>query len=407
MGRNATVAALGAAQTLAWASSYYLPAILAAPMAAELGVSIPTVFAAFSLALAVSALVGAKAGAAIDRMGGRPVLVATSLVFALGLVALGASQGLYSLLAAWVVLGVAMGCGLYDSAFAALVRLYGKDARSSITGVTLIAGFASTVGWPVTALLEANFDWRVACFVWAAMHLVVGLPLNALLPDIGPEAGEGHATKAQPAASAAPEQPGSRAPLLAAVSLGFVFAATSFTSTAMAAHLPGLMAAAGASAATSVLVASLIGPAQVAARLLEFGLMLKVNPLLSARVAVAMHPVGAVALVAVGPVAAPVFGVLHGAGNGLMTIAKGTLPLSIFGPQGYGRRQGLLVAPARVSQALAPWLFGLLLASWNQWALLLTMSLGTVAMAVLLMLRVASRGEMPAETARPTLGTPR
>jgi MFS family permease len=376
-------------------------------MAAELGVSIPTVFAAFSLALAVSALVGAKAGAAIDRMGGRPVLVATSLVFALGLVALGASQGLYSLLAAWVVLGVAMGCGLYDSAFAALVRLYGKDARSSITGVTLIAGFASTVGWPVTALLEANFDWRVACFVWAAMHLVVGLPLNALLPDIGPEAGEGHATKAQPAASAAPEQPGSRAPLLAAVSLGFVFAATSFTSTAMAAHLPGLMAAAGASAATSVLVASLIGPAQVAARLLEFGLMRKVNPLLSARVAVAMHPVGAVALVAVGPVAAPVFGVLHGAGNGLMTIAKGTLPLSIFGPQGYGRRQGLLVAPARVSQALAPWLFGLLLASWNQWALLLTMSLGTVAMAVLLMLRVASRGEMPAETARPTLGTPR
>jgi len=135
--------------------------------------------------------------------------------------------------------------------------------------------------------------------------------------------------------------------------------------------------------------------------------MRKVNPLLSARVAVAMHPVGAVALVAVGPVAAPVFGVLHGAGNGLMTIAKGTLPLSIFGPQGYGRRQGLLVAPARVSQALAPWLFGLLLASWNQWALLLTMSLGTVAMAVLLMLRVASRGEMPAETARPALGTPR
>jgi MFS family permease len=146
MGRRATVAALGAAQTLAWASSYYLPAILAAPMAADLGVSTPTVFAAFSLALAVSALVGTRAGSAIDRIGGRPVLMATSLVFALGLAGLGASQGLYSLLAAWVVLGVAMGCGLYDSAFAALVRLYGKDARSSITGVTLIAGFASTVG---------------------------------------------------------------------------------------------------------------------------------------------------------------------------------------------------------------------------------------------------------------------
>jgi MFS family permease len=394
MGRRATVAALGAAQTLAWASSYYLPAILAAPMATDLGVTTPTVFAAFSLALAVSALVGTRAGSAIDRIGGRPVLMATSLVFALGLAGLGASQGLYSLLAAWVVLGVAMGCGLYDSAFAALVRLYGKDARSSITGVTLIAGFASTVGWPVTALLEANFDWRVACFVWAALHLLVGLPLNWLLPEVRRAEAEAKATVAEPAVGAALPEPGSRAPLVAAVSLGFVFAATTFISTAMAAHLPGLMAAAGASAATAVLVASLIGPAQVAARLLEFGLLRKVDPLLSARVAVAMHPVGAAALLAAGPVAAPLFGVVHGAGNGLMTIAKGTLPLSIFGTQGYGRRQGLMVAPARVSQALAPWLFGLVLASWSQWALVLTMSLGAMAMLALL----AMRGTRPSET---------
>jgi hypothetical protein len=196
---------------------------------------------------------------------------------------------------------------------------------------------------------------------------------------------------AEPTGSAAQAQPAPSAPLAAAVSLGFVFAATSFISTAMAAHLPGLMAAAGASTATAVLVASLIGPAQVAARLLEFGLSRKVDPLLSARVAVAMHPVGAAALMAAGPVAAPVFGVLHGAGNGLMTIAKGTLPLSIFGSQGYGGRQGLLVAPARMSQALAPWLFGLLLASWSQWALFLTMSLGATAMVLLLMLRVAGQ----------------
>nr|MCU0689150.1 hypothetical protein [Phycisphaerales bacterium] len=141
---------------------------------------------------------------------------------------------------------------------------------------------------------------------------------------------------------------------------------------------------AGTTTATAVVVASLIGPAQVAARLLEFGLMRRLDPLLSARVAVALHPLGATALLAAGPVAAPLFGVMHGAGNGLMTIAKGTLPLSIFGPQGYGRRQGLLVAPARVSQALAPWLFGLALASWSQWALLFTMSLGTLAVFALL-----------------------
>lgn len=158
-------------------------------MAADLGVSTSTVFAAFSLALVASAVVGTRAGSATDQIGGRSVRMVTSLVFALGLAGLGAGQGLYSLLAAWVVLGVAMGCGLYAPAFAALVRLYGKDARSSITGVTLIAGFASTVGWPVTALLEASFDWRVACFVWAAAHLLVGLPLNWLTEDdsLGPD----------------------------------------------------------------------------------------------------------------------------------------------------------------------------------------------------------------------------
>ena len=147
-----TVATLGTAQTLAWASSYYLPAMLAAPMARDLGVSTPTVFAAFSLALVISALVGPVSGRTIDRHGGRPVLMATNLVFAAGLVSLGLAQGPASMCAAWALIGLAMGCGLYESAFAALVRLYGHESRNPITGITLIAGFASTVGWPLSAL---------------------------------------------------------------------------------------------------------------------------------------------------------------------------------------------------------------------------------------------------------------
>jgi MFS family permease len=156
IGRSGTVAALGTAQTLAWASTYYLPAMLAAPMARELGVSTPTVFAAFSVALVVSALLGPTAGSAIDRLGGRPVLIGTSLVFAAGLAALGLAQGPLSLFAAWILLGVGMGSGLYEAAFAALVRLYGKDARPALTGITLIAGFASTVGWPLSSFLDAQ-----------------------------------------------------------------------------------------------------------------------------------------------------------------------------------------------------------------------------------------------------------
>jgi predicted MFS family arabinose efflux permease len=391
-GRSGTVVALGAAQTLAWASSYYLPAMLAAPMARDLGVSTPTVFAAFSVALIVSAFLGPKAGAAIDRLGGRPVLMGTSLVFAAGLAALGMAQGPVSLFAAWVVLGIGMGSGLYEAAFAALVRLYGAGSRGPITGITLLAGFASTVGWPLSAFVEAHWGWREACFTWAVLHLLVGLPLNALLPG-APAASE--LAAAEPDGQVAAN--GATSSLRATLALSFVFAATWFISTAMAAHLPRLLQAAGATLGTAVLVGALIGPAQVGARILEFGLLRKVHPLLSARIAAALHPLGVAALVFFGAPAAAVFGILHGAGNGILTIAKGTLPLVIFGPQGYGHRQGLLMVPARVAQALAPWVFGLALDRWGSGALAVSAAVGALAFFALFMLPRA--GSVPSASA--------
>lgn len=381
--RAATVASLGAAQTLAWASTYYLPAILAAPMARDLGTTVPTVFAAFSVALIVSALVGPRSGAAIDRLGGRPVLMATSVVFAVGLAALGMSQSPAGLFAAWIVLGIGMGSGLYESAFASLVRLYGKDARTSITGITLVAGFASTVGWPLSAWLDSHCGWRNACLTWAALHLLVGLPLNALLPRAPPLLPEAP----EPVDPTAPAQPAPETPSWRSLAiLSFVFAATWFISTAMAAHLPRLMQAAGASVATALLVGTLIGPAQVAARLLEFGLLRKVHPLLSARLASAMHPLGVAVLLIGGPMFAPLFGVLHGAGNGILTIAKGTLPLVLIGSAGYGARQGWLMIPARVAQAMAPALFGIVLDRLQGGALWVTAGIGTAAFLALLAL---------------------
>jgi MFS family permease len=377
LGRVGTVAAMGSAQTLAWASSYYLPAMLATPMARDLGVALSTVFAAFSVALVVAALLGPRAGAAIDRWGGRPVLMGTNGVFALGLAGLGLAQGSWSLFAAWVVLGIGMGSGLYEAAFAALVRLYGKHSRDTITGITLVAGFASTVGWPLSTFLEAQVGWRGACFTWAALHLLVGLPLNALLPR-APGLRDDLASTGPPPISSA-----SNDSLRATVALSFVFAATGFISTAMAAHLPRALLAAGGSLAVAVLVGALIGPAQVGARLLEFGLLRKVHPLLSARLAAAMHPLGVAALLVVGAPAAAVFGILHGAGNGILTIAKGTLPLVVFGPQGYGRRQGLLMVPARMAQALSPWVFGMALDRWGANALVVSASIGVLALLAL------------------------
>ncbi|MBR0657237.1 MFS transporter [Roseomonas arctica] len=372
--------ALGTTQTLAWASSYYLPAILARPIARDLAVSETVVFAAFSAALLLTAALGPAVGRAIDRRGGRDVLVMSSVVFAAGLVMLGCTQGPFMLFAAWLVLGVAMSLGLYDSAFATLAGLYGREARGAITGITLIAGFASTIGWPVTAALDAGLGWRDACFAWAALHLVLGLPVNGMLVPRAPPP-----PAAQPAAEGA-------APRRALVILAFVFAVAGFCASALGAHLPGLLLAAGASPAGAILAASLVGFSQVGARIVEFSVLRRMHPLLTTRLALLTNPLGVAALLSFGGPAAAVFTVLHGAGNGMLTIARGTLPLALFGPVGYGLRQGLVTAPARVLVAIAPLAFGLLIERAGQHALLLTAGLCLSALASLALLRISAAG---------------
>lgn len=382
-GARRVVVALGSAQTLAWASSYYLPAILAAPMAADLGIPTSWVFGGFSAALVLSALLGPAAGRAIDARGGRDVLTLSNLVFAVGLVLLALAQGPALMAFAWLVLGVGMAMGLYDAAFATLAGLYGRAARTPITGITLIAGFASTVGWPLSALMEEAIGWRGACLGWAGLHLLVGLPLNRLLVPPAPPPEK---------APAAAEGPTTAAPRFAMPILAFVFAATWTVAGAMAAHLPAMLQAAGATPALAVAAAALIGPAQVAARVLEFALVRRIQPITTARLATLGHPLGAAALLLAGGVAAPVFAVLHGMGNGVMTIVKGTLPLAVFGPVGYGARQGLLTAPSRFLQALAPFAFGLLLErSGVSVALAVTSGLTLSAFVALLALRVQVR----------------
>ena len=157
------VLALGIAQTVAWASSTYLAAVLAKPLAAELEINSSLVFAAFSCSLLLMALLGPLVGRYIDRHGGQRVLCLSSLILAAGLVGLGMAGGVVGLFAAWALIGIGMALGLYDAAFAALVREHGVAARAPITGITLLGGFASTIGWPLTAWLVAHWDWRTAC----------------------------------------------------------------------------------------------------------------------------------------------------------------------------------------------------------------------------------------------------
>src|SRR6516165_453396 len=175
------ILALGTTQTLAWASSYYLPAILADPIARDLGISANLIFAAFSASLVISAALGPRIGRQIDLVGGRPVLSISNMTLAAGLGLLGLAQSIPVLIVAWLLLGIGMGYGLYDAAFGALGRIYGEAARSAITGITLIAGFASTIGWPLTALGLQTIGWRETCFAWAAAHVLLGPPINLLM----------------------------------------------------------------------------------------------------------------------------------------------------------------------------------------------------------------------------------
>jgi MFS family permease len=379
--RRVVVTALGTSQTLAWASSYYLPAILADPISAGIGIPRSWFFASFSGSLLIAAFAGPAVGRIIDRYGGRGVLVLSNLVFAGGLTALAATNGALGLVAAWMVLGVGMALGLYDAGFATLAALYGQKARGPITGITLFAGFASTVSWPLSTFLNDALGWRQTCLVWAALNLVIGLPLNRLLLPIPAKPAHSSGT----ASLSVGWKPYNEMFLLA-----FVFAAAWFVTGSMAAHLPRLLERWGATPLQAIAAAALVGPAQVAARLLEFLFLRRIHPLVSARIAAVLHPIGAAALAIAGPSGAAVFAVLYGAGNGLLTIARGTVPLAIFGSHAYGERTGMLGVPARAAQAFAPLIFGLLLDTMGTSVILVSAGLCLAALGALLCLRASS-----------------
>ncbi|MEI2736981.1 MAG: MFS transporter [Rhodoblastus sp.] len=288
--RAKIVARIGVAQLIGYGGSYYLPAILAAPIGRELGLSPNWTFAGLSLALVVSSFIGPAVGRHVDQGGGRGALVGANIAFALGLALLGVAHGLAVMVAAWLVIGLGCGLGYYETAFAALTRLYGASARRLISGVTLIAGFTSTVAWPLMAWLEGQVGWRGVCLFWVAANLVIALPLNLMLP----------AAVAAPAREASPaddSQPAHVAdPALerrAMTAIGLMFTATAIVSSGLSAIMPQLLAQFGVSQAAAIAASALIGPAQVAGRLAEMGWLSRYHPILSARLATIFLPLGA------------------------------------------------------------------------------------------------------------------
>jgi MFS family permease len=346
------VSVLGLTEILSWGALFYPPVLTVPLIAADHGWSPAFAMAGFSLGLFVGGLCARYVGGAIDRFGGHVVMPVGSLIGAAGLLALVWAPGPTSYFTAWIIIGISMAASLYDPAFATLGRIFGSAARAPITVLTLAGGFASTVSWPATQFLIDAVGWRGAYLIYAALLAGLAAPLHALaLPRV-----QAHAAPHQASPSDKKTKPLVPAHGFAFVLIAAGFAAYAFVPSALSAQLLAIFHRFGLPSATAVAIGMLFGPAQVVARICELSFARRLHPLWIARFAVGLLVAGFVllALLPFSVALAASFAVMYGMANGLLTIARGTVPLALFGAAGYGRLMGRIGGPYLVVQAMAP-----------------------------------------------------
>jgi MFS family permease len=343
------VPAFGIAQILAWGSSYYLPAILARPIADDTGWPLTWVVGGLSLGLLVAAVASPFIGRQINRRGGRFVLTIGAFLHCAGLLALAAAPNLPSFLIAWAIIGLAMGAGLYDAAFSVLGRLYGQKARALITAVTLFGALASTLCWPLSALFLESFGWRGTCLAYAVIHAAIVIPIYlAVLPRHGAADSSGEAAHDVEHAW----QPG-KGFALRFVLMAVTFTVASMISTIVSVHLMTIFDARGIVLAAAVALGAIIGPAQLVARGVEFVIAKHHHPIWTHVVSASFVAVGLSLLwTEAWPVALAL--AFYGAGIGLESIARATIPLALFAPRDYAPIMGRLARPVLAIQAISP-----------------------------------------------------
>ncbi len=336
----------------------------------SLGVSRTVLLGGFSLSLLVSAVCAPRIGRFIDRHGGRPILAGGALVTAAGLGLLSAAESVVFWYFAWSVLGVGMALGLYDTAFATIGRLLGARARPAIVGVTMIGGFASSIGWPTGTWLVTAYGWRVSVLIYAGLQIFVILPIVLLCIPRAPA----EAPAALPRAATADGAVTGRG--------AFVLLAIFFTSRAgigalISVHALVLLTGLGLSVEQAVVTASLIGPAQVGSRVIDYFFGRGLSPVTSAWIGAGLMPLGVA--ITLGGAPALVFALCYGMSNGIYTISRGTLPMHVFGSAGYATLLGKLALPSLIAQAAAPTLLAPLIDAWP--ASWIFAGLGAVALA--------------------------
>lgn len=361
--RIRTVSALGIVQILCWGSSFYLLAVLAAPIAAQEGWPLAGVFTAFSISLVASGLAAPFVGRLIARHGGRRVMAIAVTALAAGLVAAGLAPSLPFFLAIWILLGLAMSGCLYDAAFSTLAQIFGAASRAPITTLTLWGGFASTVCWPLSAFLLETTGWRGACFVYAALHLAISLPLVLTLPRTKTAGG----TTQPGVAHAAAELSVPRLPFALIAVTGMTGGAIG---SIVSVHLITLLQTRGLTVAEAVAAGMVIGPAQVAARVVEMAAGGRYHPVFTLAAATALVLAG-MTLLWSGLVFPGAALAVMGAGNGIWSIARGTVPMALFGPARYPVVMGRLSLPGQLMAAAAPFAASLALGPLGADAVLL------------------------------------
>ena len=347
------VAALGIAQIISWGSLFYAIGVLGPAMRHDLGVSELFLFGAFTAGLVVSGTLAPAAGRAIDARGGRLVLSLGTVLAIVALALLAAAPNPSVMVLGWLVAGASMAACLYDPAFATLSQHAGARYRRAVTTLTLFGGFASTVFWPLSHLLLEAWGWRATFAVYAGLHLFVCLPIHQLFVPK-----HSRITRSGDAPPAAPLEADGRLRWLTAS-----FALATFVFGVIAVHLISLLTTAGLTAAQAVTLSMLVGPMQVAGRIIELGFSARVRAVTVGLIAFALMLLALVALISVEGfgIAAIVFVVAYGCGNGVLTIVKGTAPAELFGGEGLGALLGHLSRAGLYAKAVAPASFSALL----------------------------------------------
>ncbi|MDP4804495.1 MAG: MFS transporter, partial [Candidatus Nanopelagicales bacterium] len=372
-------------QIIGWGSGFYLPAILAVPISLSLGIATESFFWAFTISLLVSGLLGPRVGKAIDQYGGRKVLPIGTISFALGLSLLALSTNFPMLVVGWILIGIGGSMGNYDAAFATAVNFFAEKSNKVIAGITVFAGFSSTIAWPLSTLMLEQFGWREAVWLWVILHLVVNLPLHLTIPK-----------------SEMREVTDLTGPIrklvknrfrfdILVVIFAVMFALEGFIVSSVNTTLPFLLSELGATSAVALLAATILGPSQVMARVLLVALDRWMTPMWVAFISIVAHPIGVLLVLFFGTDALIPFVMLHGIGVGLNPFIRGSLPLLFFGADHYGQRQGYIMMLSKIVSALSPTLLTLLVLRDPILGIQITGLLGVLALVLLGVLSLIHR----------------